>query len=218
MLLFPSVLGGNTYFCYNSYKRENEMKAKLILTLGLMTFATVSWAECSKSEMTKLLHEGFLKVEIDSICGIRTNDTVKPNFKSKWISPSNSTCLAKGGKFYDGTCGANWQEAKNICSASGGRLPSLNELIDVIKECGGVVANFDSDGKKVYPKKLEKNMENSKYQSCYKENGFLSSGNYWSSSQVVSDAKHAWSVGFLSGGMDGNSKLLGHSVRCVRHR
>ena len=194
------------------------MKAKLILTLGLMVFSTISWAECSKNEMIKLLDEGFLKVEIDSICGIATNGMVKPNSKSKWISPSNNTCLAKGGKLYDSTCGANWKDAKNICSASGGRLPSLNELTDAIKECGGVVANFDSDGKKLYPKKLEKNMGNSKYQSCYKENGFSSSGIYWSSSKVVSEAKHVWSVGFLSGGMDENSKSLGHDVMCIRHR
>ncbi len=194
------------------------MKVKLILALGLMAFATVSWAECSKSEEIKLISEGFSKIEISGICDIRAKSTAKPNLKSKWIIPKKSTCLAKGGKLYDGICGANWQEAKNICNASGGRLPSLNELTDVIKECGGVIANFDSDGKKVYPKKLEKNMENSKYKSCYKQNGFSSSGVYWSSSHVVSDAKHAWSVGFMSGGIDGNSKLLGHSVRCVRHR
>lgn len=47
---------------------------------------------------------------------------------SKWITPTNSVCKANGGEMSDYICIANWHAAKAICSASGGRLPTIEEL------------------------------------------------------------------------------------------
>ena len=186
------------------------MKFKMILLLtGLLS--TYTLATCNKQEVMKLIDKGFSKTEISSICDIQAKSTATPKPKSKWITPSNSTCRSKGGKLYKGICEANWQQAKNICRASGGRLPTKNELIEVISECGGNTANNDSA--------YTENKEDSKYQSCYKQKGFSVSYGYWSSTTYIGYSGHKWYVSFVDGyQLDSNTKSFSYYVRCVRGR
>ena len=184
------------------------MKFKMILLLtGLLS--TYTLATCNKQEVMKLIDKGFSKTEISSICDIQAKSTATPKPKSKWITPSNSTCRSKGGKLYKGICQANWQQAKSICRASGGRLPTKNELISVISECGGNTANRDSA--------YTENREDPKYQSCYKQKGFIASYSYWSSTTNAGYSSNAWVVYFYDGYQSyyGN-KSNSNYVRCVR--
>lgn len=58
-------------------------------------------ADCTKSEYIKFIDKGFSKSEIKSICNSSTN-----NNKTRWITPSNSKCVAYGGKIENGVCTA----------------------------------------------------------------------------------------------------------------
>ena len=183
------------------------MKFKTILLLtGLLS--TYTLATCNKQEVMKLIDKGFSKTEINSICDIQAKSTATPKPKSKWITPSNSTCRSKGGKLYKGICQANWQQAKSICRASGGRLPTKNELISVISECGGNTANS-------YSAHTE-NKEDPNYQSCYKQKGFSASNYYWSSTTYAGSSSYAWNVDFDGGYQSNGSRSNSLYVRCVR--
>lgn len=120
---------------------------------------------------------------------------------SKWLKPTNSVCEANGGKLYKGVCQANWKNAKKICSASGGSLPTIDDLRKVVTDCGGVIDDYTN------------NINNSNYQTCYKQKGFTSSW-YWSSTEE--DSSYAWRVLF-DGGFDlWNLKAVNNYALCVR--
>ncbi len=122
--------------------------------------------------------------------------------KSKWISPTESQC--KGGEMDERVCSTNWKNAKKICSALGGRLPSRDELMAEVIKCGGEWKNW------------EKNKKNTSYQACCKNNGFFSSSFYWSSTTYASGTSNAWIV-YSGNGYDGNyDESYSHFVRCVR--
>jgi len=108
---------------------------------------------------------------------------------AEWVKPTRSACTSNGGKLAEGgICKANWEDSKQICSAMGARLPTIEELREVITSCGGVVDDYDN------------NENNPDYQSCYKRKGFSSSGAfdaYWSSSEY--NSSDAWLVLFGSG-------------------
>ena len=127
---------------------------------------------------------------------------------SKWITPKDSVCRAIGGELYKGVCQATWQNAKKICSASGGQLPSRDDLHKVITDCGGIA---DANGDE-----WDKNENNSRYQSCRKQKGFTSTYYYWSSATGASDTSGAWVVRFYNGIDYWNSKSNEYYVRCVR--
>ncbi len=187
------------------------MKQALITVAIFATLTTTLQAECSKAEVMKLIDKGFSKAEIASICDISTKSkSTHTAPKSKWITPTNKVCRANGGKLYKGVCYAEWSNAKAICHASGGRLPTKRELIQVIDECGGNTADTDSA--------YDENKEDPNYQACYKRKGFSSSGDYWSSTTYVGIAADgAWVVYFGNGYYDYNDKDGGNSyVRCVR--
>ena len=193
------------------------MKFKMILLLtGLLS--TYALATCNKQEIMKLIDKGFSKTEINSICDIQAKSTAKPKPKSKWITPSNSTCRAKGGRLYKGICEAKWQQAKNICSASGGRLPTRDELIQIIVACGGVIANYEIDGNSRWNEKTKENQEDPNYQNCYKQKGFPSTNDYWSSLSYIPDTKNACFVNFKMGGTSYSGKVSEFYVRCIKHR
>jgi hypothetical protein len=123
---------------------------------------------------------------------------------SKWITPKDSVSRSNGGKIdKEGICRAKWKNAKEICSASGGRLPNREELKKIVTDCGGVLRS------------LENNKKNSSYQSCYKAKGFTSSY-YWSSTTNASDSSSAWGVYFDCGDDGRGSKTDENLVRCVR--
>ena len=132
--------------------------------------------------------------------------STQSNATTKWITPSNRVCKKYGGQIEDGVCEAPWKDAKSICSASGGALPSLEALKQVVMDCGGEMKdNSFAESKR--------NRNNSNYQSCYKEKGFTSSL-YWSS--IESTTYRAFCVFFSDGYMDYSLKCDSNSVRCVR--
>jgi hypothetical protein len=184
---------------------NQKLKITLLLTALLSTY---SYATCTKQEVMKLIDKGFSKTEINSICDIQAKSTTRAKPKNKWITPSNSTCRSKGGKLHKGVCEAKWQQAKNICRASGGRLPSKNELVQVIAECGGNTSNNNSAH--------TENKEDPNYQSCYKRKGFGTSNIYWSSTTFAGYSRHAWLINFNNGNQDNDNKSSSRYVRCVR--
>ena len=130
---------------------------------------------------------------------------------SKWITPKDSVCKSNGGKINKhGVCEAPWKEAKNICRASGGSLPSKEVLGQVITDCGGILINDFSE------KDYTKNRKNSNYHSCYKSKGFFDSSLYWSSTSDVNSYNSAWLVNFHYGNQGRSSKDSSYYVRCVR--
>ena len=123
-----------------------------------------------------------------------------------WVSPLPKACTQNGGKLTaGGVCEATWHDAGRICSAAGGRLPSIDELKQVVAECGGVIGD-DING-------LGDNVNISAYQSCYQNKGFSASasGFYWSS-------EGAWIVRFYDGYADVSPKTYEGYVRCVGSR
>ena len=130
--------------------------------------------------------------------------------KSKWITPKKSICINHGGEIYDGACKSNWENAKKICSFSGGRLPTKIELKTVVTSCGGEMNDDDIA-------EWDRNRENNNYQSCYKKRGFTFEY-YWSSTTHMSISSYAWSVIFYVGGDSWYSKIDEIHVRCVRDR
>jgi hypothetical protein len=108
---------------------------------------------------------------------------------SKWITPTKER--------------VTWKKAKELCSANGGRLPTIEELGKVVTDCGGVIDAWKD------------NKNNSNYQNCYKKRGFNSS-NYWSSTSNSSYVDAAWIVDFYYGGQYDYGKYGSYYVRCVR--
>ncbi len=89
---------------------------------------------------------------------------------AEWVSPTEYICTSNGGKFNNGICEANWQSAKGICETLGARLPTEDELINVITSCGGVDDNNANDADS---------------QSCYQSRGFSDKNSYWSSTLLL---------------------------------
>ena len=133
--------------------------------------------------------------------------------KSKWITPSNSVCRANKGTAVSDYCYANWERAKKICSASGGELPSIDELRKVVRDCGGTNVTY---GDKNYEAIKDKNRYNNEsYLKCHEAKGF-SRVRYWSATTNVSVSSNALTVLFFSGSNDWESKTDHNSIRCVR--
>lgn len=183
------------------FKKGYELKLKFVLIpLAVLGLVVVSYADCSKDEIMKLIDKGYTKTEINGICG--KSESKKKELE--WVTPSNKTCVSYGGEIdKHGVCESNWATAKDICSASNATLPSLYELKKVIVDCGGKIDDFDN------------NSANSSYQSCYKRKGFTSYY-YWSSTTRASNTNYAWYVYFSNGGTDYYNESTNNNVRCVR--
>lgn len=123
----------------------------------------------------------------------------------EWVSPPHKACTKNGGSFFSGgICYANWSDAKSICNAADARLPTIDELKNVVIGCGGEINGEENNG------------NDPSYQSCYKQKGFASSGYYRSSTAYMSDTSYTWVVNFYYGYLDYNYKVNNLSVRCVR--
>ena len=141
--------------------------------------------------------------------GSSSTSSTQSNTTTKWITPSNSVCKNNGGRVNsgevnNGECYSNWNNAKKICSASGGELPSINELKKVITDCGGEMNDENIQ-----------NQDNSSYRSCYERKSFTSS-HYWSSTTYASNTSHAWRVYFHLGYAGSKDKSGSLYIRCVR--
>ncbi len=126
----------------------------------------------------------------------------------KWINPSWSECEESGGKIPRGekTCIAQWSKAKDICKSLGARLPKLDELTNIIKQCGGIIDN------------RERNSGNQDLKICSKQKGFLTDYFYWSSNKFKKSHVSAWGVNFDQGYAGISNKYFLVYVRCVREK
>jgi flagellar biosynthesis GTPase FlhF len=115
----------------------------------------------------------------------------------------------------------NWNDAmeyaKNLRLGgySDWRLPTVDELKEVVRSCGGT--SVEHSDKNFYSI-LDKNKANFSYQSCYKNKGFKNDDWYWywGSTSISGGTDYGWLVDFDNGGVyyyrkDGNDYL-----RCVR--
>jgi len=92
------------------------------------------------------------------------------------------------------------------------RLPTKEELGEVVTLCGGELVTFVAND---WKEKEDKNLENVLYQEAYKAIGFDSNA-YWSSTTVVGDEYRAWYIYFRNGFDNWGSKSNSYYVRCVR--
>jgi len=112
----------------------------------------------------------------------------------KWVKPSKSACESNGGEYKDynsknNECEANWENATDICHASGYTLATSRELREILRNCDKF------------------------YQECYRDKGF-SSGRYWSSYSVPGNTT-AWLIDFHDGLNGWYAKTNITSVMCV---
>jgi len=92
------------------------------------------------------------------------------------------------------------------------RLPTIEELAEVVELCGGTLTSVeDDDWKSIW----DENEDNETYQSNYEARGFASN-DYWSSTTVAGFSSYAWNVYFYDGSQYGNYKSDSYYVRCVR--
>ena len=113
-------------------------------------------------------------------------------------------------------CSADWNTAKKICRSVGGRLPSIDELEKVVKNCGGISERYGDRNWGNQDSARNKNITNSSYQTCYKAKGFSASNDYWSSISSVGDEDDAWGVYFYGGDGHWDDKSYIDYVRCIR--
>jgi len=93
------------------------------------------------------------------------------------------------------------------------RLPTIEELKQVLRSCGGTIAEGDSN----YERIRSKNEIHTQYQNNCKNKGFKKDNFYWSLTSVSGSTYLAWGVYFYDGGLyyltNGNT----HAFRCVRN-
>ena len=166
----------------------------------------------TKASETNIKVSEFQKETIQVVEDIEeeNNETIIISKKSetKWITPSDSTCTSNGGEVNSDGCKSNWEDAKAICVANGGSLPSIEELSKVVTDCDGEMKDNNKE-------EWERNRNNAIYQSCYKKKGFASSY-YWSSTTHANYSRLAWAVDFSSGRRYDYFKDVNNYVRCVR--
>ena len=174
------------------------MKLKFILVSSMLFgFAVVSYADCSKNEILKLVDKGFSKTEINEIC--KKSESKKEELT--WVTPTNKICRANGGRITKGVCEASWKEAKKICSASNGRLATVDELEERVNYCEINGADW------------QKYRGSEPYKKCFKSIGFSWSKGYWSSSTTKYEV---WVVPFSYGRAYTTWKKQEHYVKCVK--
>ena len=123
----------------------------------------------------------------------------------KWLKPSKTTCEENGG-VYDITisgdkekvCEANLENAKKICNDSGGFVPSIEDLKEVVIECGGEFRYIEYiDGSRQI--ESGRTTDSQSYITCIREKGFFGNfPNYLSSTTVTWDSSLVWYIKFSS--------------------
>ena len=97
-----------------------------------------------------------------------------------FVTPSKSTCLRHGGRWnsnFHGSCEASLYNAKKICRANGGRVPTQHEFERLIRLCGGTV-HIDGRGDSSI------NRNSWSYKRCYREHGLdITRSKYWTSTK-----------------------------------
>ena len=122
----------------------------------------------------------------------------------EWVSPSNEVCTKNGGEIArGGSCYANWNDAKRICSNTDASLPTIDDLRRVLDSCGGKFDDYN----------MHKN--DPAFQSCSESNGFDVSRHYWSATKGQVDG-YAMAVRFANGYEYMSEKSKTSSVNCVK--
>jgi flagellar biosynthesis GTPase FlhF len=123
------------------------------------------------------------------------------------------------GLMWEKTHAMNWNDAmeyaKNLQFGgySDWRLPTVDELKEVVRSCGGTPAEYNDKNSSSI---IDKNIANSSYRSCYKNKGFEDNCLYWSCASVSGRTKYAWIVYFGFGDVGNGNKDYDYSLRCVR--
>ena len=105
----------------------------------------------------------------------------------------------------EGECWGSWTEAKQICLENNSRLPTIEELKDAAKYCGGIIGQT----KDVYTK----NMHNMTYYFCYKRNGFKQNHDYWS---ITEKDNEILSFYFDAAKITKNVQRQTNAIRCIK--
>ena len=169
---------------------------------------------CVDKEIKKLFDELIItenevleiKAKQETNNNTTSNNSSNQTIDKSWITPTDSICNDNGGIVYSEynlPCTANWDNGKNICRKSGGELPSIDVLRQVIIDCGGILNDDD------------KNEKNQSYQTCYKEQGFTSAS-YWSSTKRTSDS--IWGIRFQLGDEVWGGKDATSAIRCIKSK
>lgn len=125
--------------------------------------------------------------------------------KSEWIEPTNEVCHEFGGKsdsIYE-PCLSTWSSANKICEKMNARLPTIEELENVIKECNGKVED------------QEYNMKSVKYKRCCKAKGFDLSFFYWSSSKAQ-NRLGSYGINFEQGFSGYANDFYNLHIKCIK--
>jgi len=148
----------------------------------------------------------FRKVKHSILLNTENSKSKKKNV-TKWMTPTKTICINNNGTINSNGCRAKWQDAQSICIASGGRLPRINELKQVVIDCGGEIEEDNAEERL-------RNVNNSSYQSCYNSQGF-SFSYYWSSTSFIKHKNNVWSVNFFNGMKDGYHENNPWYIRCL---
>jgi hypothetical protein len=160
-------------------------------------------AECTEKEKKELVDHKFSKSDITWVCARR----------DKWIGPLKDMCIKYNGIIdRDGNCEISWSNAKDICHIIGGRLPSLEELKEIVIECGGTYTKFSDTRYRMF---IEENMENKDYRLCYTNKGF-ESYYYWSSETDSNNSNTPLLVGFGAGDESRGDMSVKAYMTCIK--
>lgn len=189
-------------------------KFKLLIGISLIVAGCVA-ADENKYKAMKRVDKGSLE-EVSNSTNHKHSASA---LKITWLPNNDKVCIAQGGATENGACYAEWSEAKNICRKMGGRLPSIEELREVVDSCGGInVTKVDEDWDPRIQENytnIDKNYANDDYQSCRKAQGFIFE-KYWSSSMQAYSTVNAWVVSFDAGYTLYYGTSYNFYVRCVR--
>jgi hypothetical protein len=102
----------------------------------------------------------------------------------------------------------SWANAISYCASKGGKLPSIDQLNQEVKLCGGLT---ETDKVDYWP---QNNEFNEKYQQCIKDKGFV--GDYWSETTTTHNNNLAADIYFKTGGNGYPNKTSQLKVRCIK--
>lgn len=123
--------------------------------------------------------------------------------QGEWIEPTKKVCEEIGGKKdskYE-PCFASWQSANKICEEMKAKLPTIEELKNVLKQCNGKIDEH------------ENNSSNKEYQNCYKNKGFEGSFFYWSFTKAPDQLGYL-GIQFEQGFVGFANSFYGLHVKC----
>jgi len=161
-------------------------KLLLILVLGTALFSQTE-ARCKRADIASLKHKGFSTTEINRICGISHKSKHKKTKKhhkrsassrTRWLPPVPKAICAKytGSTIVGkGLCNARYKDARKICRAMGGRLPTERELLHSCDSCTHIVP-VQRDATYIYDPKVR-----FRYEKCTGRLGFKIGRAFWSS-------------------------------------